>query len=55
MGCQQCIVLSEKSWTKWLTQFEATDVENNSLVANLTWTANSYTTYDQCYPHGPVP
>ena len=28
VGCQQGIVLSEKSWIKWLTHFEATDSEN---------------------------
>ena len=55
MGCQQGIVLSEKLWTKWITQFEATDIENSSLVDNLSSMKNSYTTYAQCYPHGPVP
>ena len=55
MGCQQGIVLREKSWTKWLTQFEATDIENSSLFDNLSWIANSYTTYVQCYQPGPVP
>ena len=55
MGCQQGIVLSEKSRTKWLTHVEAHDIENSSLVDNLRWTTNSYTTYAQCHPHGPVP
>ena len=55
MGCQQSIVLFEKSWTKWITQFEATDIENSSFVDNLSWMTNSYTTYFQCYTHGPVP
>ena len=32
MGFQQGIVLSEKSWTKWLIQFEATDIETSSFV-----------------------
>ena len=55
MGCQQRILLSEMSWTKWLTQIEVTDIENSSLVDNLSWTTNSYATYAQCYPHRPVP
>ena len=55
IGCQQVTVLSEKSWTKWLTQFEATDIENSSLVDNLSCMTNSCTTYAWCYIHRPVP
>ena len=55
MGCQQGIVLSETYWTKWLTQFEITDIENSSLADNLSWSKSSYTTYAQYYPHVPVP
>ena len=55
MGCQQGIVLSEKPRTKCLTHVETTDIENSSPVDNLRWTKNSYTTYAQCHPHGPVP
>ena len=54
MGSQQGIVLSEKSWTKWLTQSGATDIENSNFVDNLSRVTNSYTTYAECYPHGPV-
>ena len=35
MGCQQSIALFEKFCTKRLTQFEATDIENSSLLTIL--------------------
>ena len=54
MGFQQQIDLSEKSWTKRHSLFETTDIENRSLVDNLSWATNSYTAYALCCPHGPV-
>ena len=43
MRYQKRIVLSEESRTKWLSQIEANDIENSSLVDNPRWTTNSYT------------
>ena len=36
------------------SQFEANDIENSSLVDNLSWTRNSNTTYAHSYLHGPI-
>ena len=47
MGFQQGAVFSEKSQTKWLTQFQVNDIGNSNLVDNLSWKTCLYTTYAQ--------
>ena len=60
MGCQQNVVLSEKSRTtcKWLTHVQATDILKTAALLTILcgWKIYTYTPpYVQCHLYGPVP
>lgn len=51
MGCQQGVIIPEKSWIKQLNHSKKVDTKNSSFANNISWEQNWYSPYTDNMDH----